>query len=550
MNLSKYQKPRARRYEVLGNTGRTRGGKLEPVAFHAFIGSEGGMIRQDLKFELDPIPGRILTPIRAQVQNVFVPVQAMHELKNPDATLPGNDELIRQELLSGDALFGVEPEHEISRRANVEPVSISGTKYVSETIRLAYICAVNFLRQRKYVKAKLLDTTRMTPAPAILSQTVLEMMNGVLDPEDRVNGAVNLTGKIPISGIGVGVTTNDIRPVVPKSYEQTPDLGINTALDQAFTTEGDRHHVIIEAQPKHNAPEDWFPAIYADLSNNPVDITLQDFYTAERMDALTREARRMIDANPVHGEQMVSRWAHGLSVDMGKQPFVMYEDQITFGDSTIRAMDGDNLDKLQTNSTASWPLTLPVPKTEFGGVVVTLVAILPDETLPSQPHPILSREWVAPNYLADELALDPVPVIMRDINSEADPAEEEQVMMFVGNNHLKKSYVHYGFSREVDPTTVEHKTAIWQLEVPLSVTPDTVNYPENLDHYPFADQLAEVCTYQIDSVATVVTPLIFGPTPVEELAVIEDEDLFGDGPREGGGYNPLPGNSGDFPTQP
>jgi len=526
MNLSKYQKPRARRHEVLGNTGRTRGGKLEPVAVHAFKGSEGGMIRQKLSFELDPIPGRILTPIRAQVTAVFVPVPALHALKNPDMELAGNDELLRQEILSGSPLFGLEAENEISKRANVEPVSVSGIKYVSEVIRLSYISAVNHLRLSKYVKAKLLDTTCMAPAPAVLSRNVLEMLNGVLDPEDRVNGAVNFTGKIPIHGIGVGTQDNSDRPVTANNFEQTPDLGINRSLDNAFNS--DDHTIIVDAQQKYNAADDWYPNIYADLGNTAADITLQDFYIAERMDALTREARKMIDDNPQYGEQMASRWAHGLSVEVGKQPFVMYQDEVTFGDSTIRAMDGDNLDKLQTNSTASWPLTLPVPKTEFGGVVVTLVAILPDETLPNQPHPVLSSEWVAPNFLADEMALDPVPVIRRQIDSQAPVGEEEDVMMFVGNNHLLKSYVHYGFNGQVDPTTVEHKTAIWQLEVPLSVTPDTINYPETLDHYPFADQAAEVCTYQVDSVATIVTPIIFGPTPVEELAVLNDDDLFED----------------------
>ena len=59
-------------------------------------------------------------------------------------------------------------------------------------------------------------------------------------------------------------------------------------------------------------------------------------------------------------------------------------------------------------------------------------------------------------------------------------------------------------------------------------TPESVIYPDDLAHYPFADQLAEVCTYTISSVATVRTPMIFGPTPVEELAQIETDDIFED----------------------
>lgn len=524
MSASKYQKPRGRRFETIGNTGRTRGGRLEPVSIVPFLGSEGGMIRQELSFELDAIPGRLLTPIRAEVTSVYVPLQALHELKYPDAALPGNDELIRQELLTGDAMFGVELESKISKRAKIEPRSVSGQKYVSEMPRLAYVCAVNHLRQKKYVKAALLTSARDTIAPAILSRTVLDLLNGVLDPEDRVNGAVNLSGRIPIDGLGIVPQQQSTNPTLAKTIEDTHGGGANSDHDNTYTSEN--HELVMAAQ--QNDLGDWYPAVYADFGKSPADITTQDFYEAERMDALTREMRKLIDANPVHGEQQASRWAHGLSMQMGKEPFVMYQDEVVFGDSTIRAMDGANLDKLQTNSTASWPITIPVPKTEFGGMVVTLVAIKPDEVLANQPHPILSREWKAINFVADEMALDPVPVRMRDIDSECQASEEENVMMHIGNNHLLKSYLTYGFNREINPTTVEAKSAIWQLEIPTSVTPETVNYPYALPHYPFADQTAEVCTYQVDTVATIVTPIIFGPTPVEELAVIEDADLFED----------------------
>jgi hypothetical protein len=64
----------------------------------------------------------------------------------------------------------------------------------------------------------------------------------------------------------------------------------------------------------------------------------------------------------------------------------------------------------------------------------------------------------------------------------------------------------------------------------MSVTPESILYPATLDHYPFIDNLAEVCTYTCTSVSVINTPLIFGPTPVEELAAIEDENVFDDAP--------------------
>ena len=40
--------------------------------------------------------------------------------------------------------------------------------------------------------------------------------------------------------------------------------------------------------------------------------------------------------------------------------------------------------------------------------MITFAVVKPDETLASQPHPILSDTWGAQNYVSDELARDPV----------------------------------------------------------------------------------------------------------------------------------------------
>jgi hypothetical protein len=170
--------------------------------------------------------------------------------------------------------------------------------------------------------------------------------------------------------------------------------------------------------------------------------------------------------------------------------------------------------------------SVPIPKTELGGIVITFAILKPDETLATQPHPILSDDWALDNFVADELALDPVPVTGRELDSGIAQALENTVMFYTGHNALKQAYMHYGFTRNTNAASVASKTAIWQLQVPLSVTPSSVLYPETLSHFPFADQNAEVCTYTIESNAVYETPMIFGPTPVETIAVIGNNDLF------------------------
>jgi hypothetical protein len=80
----------------------------------------------------------------------------------------------------------------------------------------------------------------------------------------------------------------------------------------------------------------------------------------------------------------------------------------------------------------------------------------------------------------------------------------------------------------LNQTTVAGKFAVWQYKVPLGVTPTNVLYPASISQAPFADTTAEVCFYQINTVWSSASPMVVGPTPVEELAVIETADVFKD----------------------
>lgn len=222
------------------------------------------------------------------------------------------------------------------------------------------------------------------------------------------------------------------------------------------------------------------------------------------------------------------RYVHGMLMEVGKHPIVIHESSQIFGRAIVGATDsaGVAADTMRSDMMLQMSFSVPIPRSELGGIIITFAVLKPDETLSSQPHPFLSDVWGADNFVADEMALDPVPVTIRELDSDCLQAQEATVALYVGHNGLKRTYVHYGLNRHLNPTTVANKTAIWQLEVPMSVTPQSVIYPDTLVHYPFADQNAEVCTYTISSNLTVKTPIIFGPTPVEELAILETENVF------------------------
>jgi len=508
---TKYMNPRSTKRESRMLSGRFKAGKLAPVMAVALRGSESAVVNQEVSFMLDPISGRLLTDMFCEATSVFVPMQAIDELKNPADAYPGNAEAFRQKLLSETAPFVTETENEISKRLGVVPRSVGGVKVVNEVARLAYIAAVNHLRSRRYHAATQLTKTATAIVFAILSQTVLDRLNGVLDPETRVNGAVNFSAQIPVAGIGVWGNP------LPAETSET-NLLMSDSTTGALETKTGRKGISGFIETASGIPQ-----VFADLQNQ---ISLSDFYQAERMDALTREMRTIMDQNPTHGETLIARWARGLSIDLGKNCVVVGERRESVSRLMQRATDGANLGVEQTEGMGVINLNYVVPKTEFGGVIVTVASLLPDETLAEQPHPLLSKEWTQLNYAADELAIDPVAVTVRDLYADCASGDESNIALYVGNNHMEKNYIHYGFNRHVDPLTVDSETAIWQLEVPMSVTPDNVSYPDNLNQDPFADTTAEVVTYNARSNVMFATPMIFGPTPVEDLDVLDDENIF------------------------
>lgn len=512
---NKNARPRDIRRDNRTLTHTTRGGKLMPVMAVPFKPNEGGSVSANIYIKLDQIAGELVTDIRAQLTAVFVPAPAIDAHINPNDDYPGNEGIFREKLLGDVPIFGLEEEGEISKACGITPKSVDGIKYVCGSIRPGHNAAVNHLRLRKYVKANQLLASNTAITPALVSQTILEKMGGVLDPEDRVNGSVHFVtpaSSLPVAGLGAAGGAFDM-----SINESVKNVFGDTAT---WPTSYDGDHIRLKVTAE------GVPEVFAVQPEANHQLSLTDFYRAERMDQLTREMRQLVDKFPQYGEEIVTRFAHGLSLDVGSQPIVVYDRIGPLSNFARSAMDGPSIDMVRTLTQGQASFDTFIPTTEFGGNLYVFVSVLPDEVIADQPHPIASELYGVDNFVADEMVIDPVPVTIRELNSECDPADEATVAMYVGNHGLRKTYLQHGFSRNVDPTTVANKSAVWQLELPMSVTPASVIYPEDLTHYPFADQQAEVCRILADVRASISTPTIYGPSPIEELAQIETDDIF------------------------
>lgn len=502
--------------------GRFRGGKMVPVGAFAVLGGESAVIQQRMTVELDAIAGRLITPTSLRFTMAFVPVEACDALLNADDENAGVREVIRRKLSAGETLFGLEAESDISKLCGINPRSVSGDKKVNSIVRIAYNAAVNYMRQRLYTYATLLTHSNTAVVPALLSATALQRLNGVLEPDERINGAVQLdipSMDLPVRGIWQNNNTNVSGAAAYSS--QADEILVNHT--------GGAHGLRFKRKEGNPAGTDL--DIYAELDGLMAGgVSLTDFYNAEKMDQITRRMRDIIDANPVEGEEAVLRWALGLQLEAGKEPVILTQREVFLQAGYKEATDAAGImdETMISRVGGQIQISQVIPQTELGGIVMCLAEVKPDEALDEQPHPILSDSWGPINQVADELKLDPVKVIQRDLSSSVLTADEAKVAFYTGHNELKRAYVSYGYNRLIDLDEVETKNTIWQYAVPTSVTPENINYPETLDHYPFLDALADVVNYALETTLVVSTPMFFGPTPVEKVGIIDDENLFGD----------------------
>lgn len=517
------------RHELRQIVGKTKAGKLAPIMAVPFLGRESGLLSQRVSLELDPVAGRMLSQIYAEVTAVYVPIQACDLLANGETDEnAGITEILRRKIMDKEVLFPLEVENELTKRMAIVPRSISGETKVSSIARIAHNAAVNYLRKSRYIYASEVEASNTAVTPSIISETVLDRFGGALDPDEHINGMVDLTlnsSQAPVRGITQ--TGNGVHNI---GAAHAVKLGLESGKIRLERTDSGSPTVTVDFKRLDGNPSGTELDIYADLEAIEAGgMSLTDLYNAQRADQLVRQMRQIANANPQDGEDAVLRWVFGLSADGARYPFQIYRHRMPFAPSLQMAQDGTGMqdEVMITHAANVFQFSVPVPRTELGGVVITFLSVTPDEVIAQQPHPIFSDSWTAVNHASALMRLDPEPVQFRDLFADIQTAAEEtETKFYIGANALKRTYVNAGFNRQVDPDTVENKTQMWQYAIPAGVTPENILYPEDLDQYPFLDQLAEICTYDVQTTAVIKTPMFFGPTPVEKLAIVDDAEIL------------------------
>lgn len=527
---------RSPRRESRDLVGKFRSAVSAPVMCVPMMPGEGGMVTQAVSFECDPVAGRMMSEAYCKVTVLYIPAQAIHKMLHKGNAAwedkAGVTEIMRRMIMNKTPIFPGRVEDEITQRMGIVPMKVSNVTQVSSVALLGYNVAQNYMRKRKYIYATERAGLDQTLAPAVLHETVLERFRAAMDPDDHINGKVELNlsqTQAPVTGIGI--LSNDGSPVNRARRETKGAVSTGLAFQVRSNSDGALQNAatLSIAAQTNNATS--LPAIYADLQAVMASgFSLVDLYNAQKADDLVRQMRAIANDNPTYGEEAVLRWAFGLNVDGLTEPFVLYEKEIALGDAMRRATDAAGIQQEVRASDlgAMIEYSIPVPKTELGGLVITLAQIRPDEVIAQQPHPILTTDWTMPSQPAEMMMVDPEPVMMRELFGDTTAtAQETQIKFYAGHNQLKRHYVNVGFTRNTNVASVANKNVMWTYAIPAGVTPDNILYPVNFPQYPWLDQNAEICTYRVASQAVIDTDYFFGPDPVETVAIVDSRNLLG-----------------------
>ena len=489
--------------------------KAYPLSMCRFRPDEGGTVSTNLNVKLAPVSGYMRSNAYCEVVQVFVPYQAIEKIWLDAQDDAGVTEMTRRRLMAGQSVAfesGNATSLRISSVANVHPRAIGGDAKVSQSVRYAYNAAMNHIRKNAYYDAETVDKNNYDVLPAVLTANALQRFNGVLEPERLVDGAINLTGELPVKGAGVNAAHSTASTTLRETGGQE-----RTATGWASDSAG-TGGVVVEEDPDNPG----YPKITVDM-DGASEITLRDMMQSQILDGLVRRFAQMIQDDPINGEELVERALYGLSVDYDHNCQVMYRRVYELSPKHARPTDGASINDVSAHFELNDSFATLVPRSELGGQLVTLVSVKPMETIEEQPDPAQTEKWELVNRVHDETELDEVLLTRADLESGVAAADEDQPVFWTGHNSLKHSYTTQGPNTALTQG-VEMKSSMWTYPVPSSVTPENISYPSSgIDMYPFYNWNGGHAEYTIDQVAAISTSLAKGPNPVERIQIFADD---------------------------
>lgn len=482
-----------------------RAGKVVPIGYAPLLPGDSASGRVQIDLELAEMPKPLLNAVTCNVQAWFVPKsahpqfsgrdefnhaftgQTIKAMGQPDRTPPAF-------ILSADASNA---NREFYRTLGLHVRQ--GTPRISQDLLTAFNLVYNF---RLAAHSSRLDRMPYPhedhAAAAVLPPAFWpsSRFSAVVPDYERalVVGSLDLdvlAGRLPVSGIGVAPAefgSGGYQQAAGRSILETQGTGPTAT----YTTMAEG-----AANPIMRILSDR-PHIFAEMEGANVSITLADIDKARTTQAFAK-LRTAYAGNDATGfdndDTLVAMLMQGIRVpeDQFKRPWLLDSKRVAVGFAERFATDAANLDASVTQGRASAMLSLNVPETDTGGVIIYTVEVLPERIDERMEDPWVQAVDVEdyPNALRDIQRIEPVDMVecaridTRHTTPNALYGYEPM------NNKWNRDYTRLGgafYQATPGNGFTENRSNIWQAELVDPTFSDT-HYlaPAPFPHSVFSD---------------------------------------------------------------
>ena len=322
-----------------------------------------------------------------------------------------------------------------------------------------------------------------------------------------VIGSMNLdiaAGRIPVDGIGLR-TTGAPGSNSPQVGETD---GTNDTYDRYSNTSSGTNDVIFRTK----ADGSKFMDIWAEMAGVELVSSLAGLDKSRETQSFARLAASMRgnDFTGLDRENVVmAQLLQGLGVPDSflRRPWLLDSDIVPFGMVERYATDAANLDQSVTEGTAQAKLSLNVPPTQEGGMIIVTCEVLPEriDEAGIDPYLHVTGRDDLPNALRDVQRVEPVDMV----STKRVDARRTTAHTAYGwepmNSRWNREFTRLGgifFQADAANPFKESRSAIWMTNIvdPL-FTQDHYLVPEDFPHDVFSDTLAPAveitCGHQI-----------------------------------------------------
>lgn len=504
-------------------------GKVVPIAAFPLLREDAlSMSRFRLSFEMMETAEVLANAVNIRVMAYLVPFLAFDRFNGIDQLNRSYQKVAERD--GGSIIPFIETS--VAPAHGTHPILKYLGKHAKQGVAInnAYTEAYNVIHNFRAANRspELAETPRLKTDTSLAPAFWLHQQFAAIVPDfdqATIDGEVPLNvvnGKLPVSGIGTLNNFSPTQAVASSGIRWVPGSSAPAAGAEFWTVQdpstavsnGARTHLGILA-----TTENLFPAIFAELAENGITVSLSNIEVARKTQAFAALRKQYAGHSD---DYIIDLLMSGITIPEQdwRQPMLLADRQTIFGMAKRYASDSTDLTASVVNGASFIDLAITAPRCPTGGVVMITAEIMPEQLFERQADPFLygTDQALWPEFLRDTLDPEKVEIVQ---NQQIDTNHATPTGTF-GYAPLNWKWSHHAacvggkfYRPEVDAPTDEDRQRIWAAETANPVLSRDFYLVTNLHTKPFVVTNQDPFECVLRGMASVSGNTVFGPMLVE-----------------------------------